>query len=218
MRVESKNLWGSPGGLEVQRKDLWFIDLTNVAKGLNFDRLKYPYAMAQSVSSFEWNMDMDAIRRDSVPHNMPGWDRPPSPIRVTFLYDIGSSIIDLLHRWRHIIRIGRGPLSSEVALVTEDLENDLGVYSFDVPIRLLKGVESTAYSLISETLVDVNSFQVTRSFTIIKAWVQTLSLGDLNQKESGPLEITATLACSDIQPDYTGPDGLATTYGSFYRP
>src|SRR3546814_9436789 len=111
-----KNPWGTQGGEEPQRADLWMIDLGSAVRnlssvlGISIPVLR-PY-YAQSVTMPELVVRPDTFRRDSRPYHMPSTDDPPGPVRVVFLLDArdakSSEIYKVLDAWRSVVRAGRG--------------------------------------------------------------------------------------------------------------
>jgi hypothetical protein len=108
MLVKSRNMWGTPGGLESQRGDLWVLDLeevlrqiqrsstlsTSVLRGLpaNGQTLHY----ARSVSFPEARIADVEVRTGNTPKMYPGFDESVGGVRVDFILDadevaIGSS-------------------------------------------------------------------------------------------------------------------------------
>jgi hypothetical protein len=113
---EQKNVWGSQGGLNPQRADLWFVDFTQVLRGINAqlpntDNTMVVLPLATLVSPFyvttalaplgsrvepyyvasvslpSLGIKAEEIRRDSRPYMMPGFDDPLSEIKVVFILE-----------------------------------------------------------------------------------------------------------------------------------
>ncbi len=124
---KQKNLWGlssdNGAGLEPQRADLWYVDMTEVVNGLNrqniFNQLSLPAVnemepqLAQSVTIPEIRTKAEPIRRDSIPFPMPAWDDPLDAIKLVFLVDTysnanSSKVLALLQAWQALVRAGRG--------------------------------------------------------------------------------------------------------------
>jgi hypothetical protein len=108
------------GGLDPQRTDLWGISMEQASKGLSTMLgqavLDIPTYYAQSLVWPELKIKPDQIRRDSRPYNMPSFDEPLDPVRITFIMDAApnsSRIYWFLDRWRQVVRAGRGAMSNE---------------------------------------------------------------------------------------------------------
>lgn len=164
------NLWGKQQGIEGQRSDLWLVDFRETLEGLHrvavtastadtetsgsvnlqppmdFLLPKLATYYVHSVALPDLRVRSDAVRRDSRPYQMPTWDDPLDPIRMTFLLDCykpgretspyKSEVYCLMDAWRSVVRAGRGSLSSEYAI---RLDNDYRIdYAFNVEVKLLR--------------------------------------------------------------------------------
>lgn len=153
-----RNPWGSQAGLggeEPQRNDLWVVDLSSVVRGvatqLNLNIPAIPSYFAQSVTFPELRVRADQFRRDSRPYNMPSFDDPPDPVRITFILDAAeggesSRIYSLLNKWRSLVRAGRGAMSTETDVrLNQNYRID---FAFNINVRLLKGSRPSIRSTI----------------------------------------------------------------------
>lgn len=156
-----RNPWGAQAGLggeEPQRSDLWVVDLTSVLRGittaLNVTLPPIPAYFAQSVSIPELRVKADSYRRDSRPYNMPTWDEPLDPVKISFILDAAlpgyaSRIYNVLDRWRSLVRAGRGSMSKEAVPV---LNNNYRIdFQFNVTVMLLRGGHAAINSALSQT-------------------------------------------------------------------
>jgi hypothetical protein len=144
-----RNPWGAQAGLggeEPQRSDLWIVDLSSPLRGistqLGVNLPPIPSYFAQSVSIPELRLRPDVVRRDSRPYNMPSWDDPLDPVKITFLLDaaesgVSSRIYSVLDGWRSLVRAGRGAMSKEVTVVLN--ENYRIDFRYNINVMLLKG-------------------------------------------------------------------------------
>jgi hypothetical protein len=168
---EQTNTWGRAAGIEAQRTDLWVVDFREAIAGLRetstvaqdtnteFPNSSFLMSLSdilptatlatyfcKSVSLPELRVRPDVVRRDSRPYNMPSWDDPLDPIRISFLLDCykagtvespyQSDVYNVLDFWRALVRAGRGSMSEEYAI---RLNNDYRVdYAFNVTVRLLR--------------------------------------------------------------------------------
>ncbi len=156
-----RNPWGAQAGLggeEPQRSDLWVVDMTSVLRGittqLSIDLPPIPAYFAQSISIPELRVKADAFRRDSRPYNMPTWDDPLDPVKITFVLDAAlpgyaSRIYNVLDRWRSLVRAGRGSMSKEVMPV---LNNNYRIdFQFNITVMLLRGGQAAINSALSQS-------------------------------------------------------------------
>jgi hypothetical protein len=144
-----RNPWGAQAGLggeEPQRSDLWIVDLSSPLRGistqLNVNLPPIPSYFAQSVSLPELRVRPDVVRRDSRPYNMPSWDDPLDPVKISFILDaaesgVSSRIYSVLDAWRSLVRAGRGKMSKESTVVLN--ENYRIDFQFNITVMLLKG-------------------------------------------------------------------------------
>lgn len=181
--ADQKNLWGATtsGGLEPQRSDLWLVDLTELVNGLNkqgtFEALglaavpKFLPQFVQSVTFPELKMKAEAFRRDSIPFNMPSWDEPMDPVKITFLMDTWpnpnqSMVVSLMQAWQAIVRAGRGDRSSlyaDDALAVPLNANFRYDYTFPIRIAQLRGGFAASGHLSGEQIDQMNQQMVYRS-------------------------------------------------------
>jgi hypothetical protein len=144
-----KNPWGTQraeGGLEPQRADLWIVDIDSavrkIRRVLSLPLPEIQYFYAQSVALPELVVRPDQFRRDSRPYNMPSFDEPLQPVRITFLVDNtddeqSSDIYTVLDAWRTVVRAGRGAMSSErQVFLNENFRID---FAFNIYVMLVKG-------------------------------------------------------------------------------
>lgn len=157
--VNQTNLWGKQAdngeGLEPQRNDLYFVDFTSsvkyVAKAANVQLPDIAPQYVRSITLPELRTKSDAVRRDSVPYNMPSWDDPLDAIKLVFLLDTreendGSSVLKFLDAWLALTRAGRGE-RAQGYLSTGNwlkLNSDFRVdFQFNINIFLLRGAAFT---------------------------------------------------------------------------
>lgn len=142
-----KNIWGSTGGIEPQRSDLWQLNLDEVVESLNdiLSEQFQPIARfyTSSLTLPDQAVTAETVRRDSRPFQMPSWDAPLDPMRVQFFLDATgnlartSNLYRVLEAWRRVVRAGRGAMGSERELtLNDDYRID---YAFNLGLVLLKG-------------------------------------------------------------------------------
>lgn len=152
------NIWGSAGGVDAQRTDLWVVDMQDVVKGLNAAIARnpsfgidlvpdIPYYFAQTVSLPELKVNAGEFGRDSNPYQMPVHDEATGMYRIVFLVDSptdrkNSKIYRLLDTWRMFVRAGRTPFGKENSIplyTTTSGETYSTDHAFNVTIHFLRG-------------------------------------------------------------------------------
>lgn len=157
--INQTNLWGKQAdgglGLEPQRNDLYFVDFSsavrNVAKAANTQLSPILPHYVRSISLPELRTKPDVVRRDSVPFNMPSWDDPLDPIKITFLLDSQqqddrSDVVLFLNAWMALTRAGRGSRFQGYSAPQGQLilNTDYRVdFQFNVNLYLLRGASIT---------------------------------------------------------------------------
>ena len=176
--ADHKNLWGATttAGLEPQRSDLYLVDLTEVVKGLNAQKLFHAFGLpdvpkffpqfVQSITLPELKLKPEPYRRDSVPFNMPSWDDPLDPVKMTFLLDTyenpnQSMVLAVLQAWQAIVRAGRGSRSANYNLgpgIDWVALNSNFRYDYTFPIRVvqLRGSFAVKGTLSDEQVNQMN--------------------------------------------------------------
>jgi len=153
------NLWGrqtdanTSSVLEPQRSDLFLVDLTLAAGGIqSAANVKLNAQLRQfvrSVSLPEVRLKAEVFRRDSVPYNMPNWDDPVEAAKITFVVDTWegtdrSDTADLLDAWVALTRAGRGARYGGFAGLSPQgyftLDSNFSTTCrFDINVSLLRG-------------------------------------------------------------------------------
>ena len=221
MRVNPKNTWGSPGGKDVQRSDLWVLDMRQVIRGLNFD-LNYlsSYTYASSVTMPELSVAADQSRQDSRNYSRPGFDNAPGPVKVVFVHDSNAALgyarmYDLLNQWRNRVRAGRGAVVSGNFAPEIDIDafaNFNVPILFDVTIYMLQGAvppgEITpggvdwanfeSWDVDQRFFTQEPDFDVSTTYVLKNAWLAGFGVSELSYGQSHGVEITANLQCDDI--------------------
>lgn len=163
--TDQTNIWGSQGGVNAQRADLWAIDFKQVIDGINsqiFDgdldtalnALQgnvEPYYISSVVMPCQ-KVKAVEVKRDSRPYMMPSFDDSLTEIRVNFILDTPtnaktSKIYTFLETWRAFVRAGRGPMGNEKSV---SLNNKFLVgFRFPVAIVFLRGNANPTVTLSS---------------------------------------------------------------------
>lgn len=146
-----QNLWGASRGLDAQRVDLWYVDMDAAVKrlqavtGVQLSPI-FPQ-FVQSVALPEIKMRAVAIRRDSIPYQMPSWDEPLDAVKIVFIMDTTGNVNEsavgkLLDTWTTLVRGGRG--SRKTGYFSPNnaptLDNTFSLdFRFDFKVSLLRG-------------------------------------------------------------------------------
>ena len=204
MSITSQNPWGRSASpqFEVQRKDLWAVDLSQAFGGIkqyvtsefsdgfvNSDFLAY---CAQSVTF------PDALTRAKVyngiasPINLPDHDDALGAINITFIVDADaksrnvSAAHAFLEAWRMVVRQGRGGLTggglasgaSERVPALTAANNYRIPFQWNIPVVLYKGLTVNpgfVYSSIANT-----SLPSTNRYTLVDAWLSGYQISELS--------------------------------------
>jgi hypothetical protein len=170
--IKQTNLWGKPAdsglGLEPQRTDLFIVDFTTAQKGIaaaaNQQLSQVLPQFIRAVTMPELKTKADVIRRDSVPYQMPSWDEPLDPVKVTFVLDTNneddkSAVIQFLDAWLALTRAGRGDRFqgyTNTNWLTLD-QNYRVNYAYNFHLFLLRG---TAFSAGNTVNNGVNNSEI----------------------------------------------------------
>lgn len=212
--VPQLNPWGAQagdgGGLDPQRTDLWSIDFSQVVAGLSrqtgVTAPPIPPFFACGLSFPEPKVKPDIFRRDSRPYQMPAFDDPPDPVRISFIVESpalggSSTIYRLLSLWRTVVRAGRGAMSNEISI---PLNSDYRIdYAFNINVFLLKGTKPSVSSSTPDdrgsTRIDVsNDLDYSGTYTLINAWLSSFKLCDVSYRETQVMTIDAQFYVEDI--------------------
>jgi hypothetical protein len=199
--VQQKNPWaaqaGAGGGLDPQRSDLWTVDFKQVSDGLSVVLEQnvpgIPTYFAQSLNFPEPKVRGEMYRRDSRPYNMPGFDEPLDPVRMTFILEspgpgTSSRIYRFLDNWRQVVRAGRGAMSAAGASITLD-ENYRIDYAFNINVFLLAGTANG---------VEDSDLDYSATYTLINAWLGSFKLTDVAHEGTRVMGVEAQLYVEDI--------------------
>lgn len=168
--INQINLWGKQAdagtGFNPQRTDLWMVDFKTAVDGvasatnISIDPIVPQYV--RSITLPELRTKADPIRRDSIPFQMPSWDDPLDPIKITFVMDTHQqddvcNVVQFLDAWLALTRAGRG---SRVLGYSNDrawllLNSEFGIdFRFDVYLSLLRGVQVSNISNLTNQQSD----------------------------------------------------------------
>lgn len=228
MRITATNPWGTSGGLEPQRADLWLVDLSEPSLRMN-QRLSAPTRyFATSIRMPEQVVRGEPFRRDSQPRWMPTWDEPLAAITISFIHDVitidsdaneidpsRSQIYQLLNRWRSAVRAGRGLMYDGAAGlgsatgVPDELDSHYSAdFQFNIDVILLKGVSLTGLSssqtndsasLISQEALDEQmKLQESSIYRLKNAWLSQMALGEMVYDQVRALLINTTFFAEEV--------------------
>jgi hypothetical protein len=233
--------------LEPQRADLWVVDLGQVLNGVtgagiysgignmvcdsgltvrDHVRSISPFGnksttinyYVASVALPEQVIKPEEVVRESRPYNVPGYDGPLGPTRMTFIHDISawnndtvrrSEIWSLLTLWRMLVRAGRGGFSSEVVPLLD--ANFKANYAFPVNIKFLGGLSlkdaqalanNPSASFSAASGMNSNSaLEISAVYTLENCWLSTMQIGEINYEGGAKVvPITATFYADSITP------------------
>lgn len=207
-----KNPWGSQGGPNVQRSDLWQINFQNA-----IDLVKNPVGLipskryqqlisdagfaarlnftAQRVVLPELSLQTTNIIQGTYQYNLPSYQEPLSVTRIDFLYDINadreneaSETYSFLEAWRLLALAGQAKGDGNILALTN--ANSKPAYKADVTIQFLAGSSD----------INVNELVVSSEHTMFDAWVSEVQLNTLSYENGKELAIVvATLQAATIQ-------------------
>jgi hypothetical protein len=179
--INQINLWGKQAdagtGFNPQRIDLWMVDfkmaVDGVSKAANIPIDPILPQYLRSISLPEVRTKAEPIRRDSVPFQMPSWDDPLDAIKITFLMDTHQqddvcNVVQFLDAWLALTRAGRGNrvLGYNMDNVSLLLNNNFSIdFRFDVSLSLLRGVEPTNISNLTNQQSDAFKAQMANANT-----------------------------------------------------
>jgi len=222
--INGKNLWGTSGGREPQRADLWIFDLApllapekavqQIISAKTNSPLQIPATEAKvfctSLDLPELKVNPDVTRRNSRPYNFPGADEPLGAITAKFIVDVGlvastSEIYRLFDAWRAAVRYGRGSMSDEQMPVS--LGPDYRVdYSFDLRVALCKGVKIYDDQVPSYNAMPQEQLEESTVLYLVDTWLSSFKLDSLDMSQGKILTLSATMYADDIQLAVPSPD------------
>lgn len=206
------NLWGRPTlngapGLELQRSDLWVLNLDTAIQGLSrisaysggFDTATLQVA---SVSLPPLSIKADEFRRDSRPVLMPGFDEAVSPVKLTFNLDAAgagkqwhdfysSNLYHFISTWLRVTRSGRNSIS----LSEQDEPGESGNFmdeNYRVPYRynlLLKFGRGSADGALLE---------VSTQYELRSAWPISMQLSEVSYDKSDHVQLVCQFGVSEV--------------------
>ena len=196
------NRWGISGGLEPQRADLFYVDFKTAVAGVNgafanaaFKKLSpVPPQCVKSLTLPELRTKPEAVRRDSIPYQMPSWDDPLDPVKITFMLDSENSpVTALLDAWLALSRAGRGSRTggyvNSNGYITLNAQYSVD-FRFDIGVNLLRGSATGK--------PDLSALVTGSSYTLKNAWLGGYRLTDLSMTESVLVAVDAVFYADDV--------------------
>lgn len=217
--IKQTNLWGKTAdkglGLEPQRTDLFVVDFTTALKGIataaNQQLTQILPQFVRSVTLPELKTRAEPIRRDSVPYQMPSWDEPLEPVKVTFVLDTNneddkSSVIQFLDSWLALTRAGRGDRFqgyTSTGWLTLD-QNYRVNYAYNFHLFLLRGAAFNASSSVNNGVnnaeIDQNVAAANALFRDVKKRQGLVQTGDnIPTPDTSTQQLLALLAQQNTQ-------------------
>lgn len=218
MVVKSRNNWGTAGGIEAQRGDLWILDLETVLADVRrasfSSRLELPqpgdtFQFARQVSFPEARIGEVEVKALNTPKLYPGFDDAVGGVRIDFLVDSAttalsfdggvtltskikrSKIYSLLYGWRILTRVGRLPYGSEdMAVLLPTDPRPLGtIFKKDIKLYFLQGSSD-----------ETGELEVSMAYAMKRCWISSIQLNNVDQSSTQPLTITAVVIPEEIYP------------------
>ncbi len=175
MRSDLTNAWSTANDLEVQRQDLWHIDLAQPAAALNRLLGAQQSATAQSINactaalSFPTQeIEGGTFMSGATPGQMPGRVKSLDVVRLDILLDRRSvrdaHVLAFFVNWRNLARVGREG-SGRWALPLPDASSVI-THAFDIQVRLEGGIDPNG--------APVSKLPIGATYTLVGAWVKGL--------------------------------------------
>ncbi len=217
--VTTKNRWGTRGGLEIQRSDMWvaLFDLRDLNETTPdtianvHDGIMYQFCHSASFS--ESVINPMEVKRFSLPLQLPGYDQAYQGVRFTF--NIGKDaeslgglppVVSVLKQWYNAARAGRGGIDYRYLLTKDGTENVVpessyinlvegqGIPNFtkNIALVLLRGSERSV--LAKNPQAEVNNdlnLQASWVFLLKRAWCGGLQMDELSYDGSNASRIIA---------------------------
>jgi hypothetical protein len=213
VKFKVKNPWGA--SIDVQRSDLWSLELDQVLSLLNnpvgvnlsdeykslmrnFPSSNEALASARKVTLPEDQIAARTVIQGSGILHLPGYDEPISPVRVDFLHEVDSrgvmksKIYSMLYAWLLLSRAGQQKFGAKTDMSLVDARKRV-VFTADVRVQFHagSGPDSNNPPALSR-----NS-----ALTLKRCWISDLQLGDLDYDVGNSLlVVTATLHPAAVVP------------------
>lgn len=193
MSVVLKNPFGSADGVDLQRKDLWSVNISTVSSFLTTANAGFFKEIGLQKEAVISQKLIDTVRlislpprkvatrrilRGSVPVNFPGLVEALEPIRLEVVhqvlgpFDTVSRSYAIFKAWQSLARMGR----SDSLVAKLPAASSKPEFRFDVELALLKGsAEGIADDIVSSSL-DKSS-----RYFLKKCWVCGLQLGQIDR-------------------------------------
>jgi hypothetical protein len=207
IRSNIRNGWGSAGGADAQRADLWQVDLSSVIAGVRraggWCPESIPPYFAASISLPELRVKPEVYRRDSRAYQMPSFDDPLDSVKIMFHLDDAtlatrdqnvvakSMIYRVMDLWRKVVRAGRGALGAEDSIPLN--ANYTIEYAYPIYVYLLRGYGLPPTSFTQTALAQKG--QQTASGSIrASAGDRDLMFRDTNEVSATRTRVTESLS------------------------
>ena len=208
MSVQFKNPWGQAADNQVQRSDLFVLDLASVINGLkdsnnsqvtsshplyyNLPSPDFSWIFATQVTMPTAKKDKVEISYNSVSRTHPTYILPPDGMKVEFRVEnsgdsTASQIEALIVCWRYLIRAGRPtPYGGPNAPLPR--ATFVPKYKFDLPVYSIDG---------QATYNSKDEYPKSHIWTINEAWPINHSVSSFSQ-EQGAVKISVDFVCTSI--------------------
>ena len=196
------NPWGRSGtGLDIQRQDLWMLDISPLTSAINDVRGSTPYSKYANLYAYSSSETMlwikscelpaqgvseEKFRVDTVIKNYPGKDLVGGDVRLTLYVDTssagGSKTIATILAWESLRSTGNYDKDGTIARLAT--ATDKPKYIFDLKLSHLKGYEGAS------------NFTVSQEWTLSKCWLESWQLSDYKMSSRGEYQTcNVTLQC-----------------------
>lgn len=194
MITTAVNIWGQQADVDIQRTDLWRLNLRTAISaldqlpseayavlGLTKQRLPTPEDAsfyATRVSLPVQKIEERHLIQSGSWRYVPGYAAALDTARVDFIHDaheVPSAIYTLLSAWRQLVRVGRTDRGGLVTLPLLTAESR-PTFRFDIDVQLAQGDPNLAENFVYGT-----------KYTLAKCWPSTIQQGSLDRSANAQI-------------------------------
>jgi hypothetical protein len=201
--IALKNPWGQQNGSDIQRADLWQLDVKSVLDYLqslsqdtfsdsNLDQANLPTVDELTVYAADAAFPVQRIKpisviQNSIPRNFPGYFEALDSIRVDFIHPDDEKLYTFLNMWRALARVGIvGNSGEEVSMMPS--ATYVPQFKFDILVRFITG-SVAGVAMYGQT------------FTLNGCWLRGYQPAVVDRSSAGQVyKITAQLQADEIMP------------------
>jgi hypothetical protein len=209
MLFEAKNPWGVVEGFDVQRTDLWRLNLSSavtyfsslsdsVFAAVGLRKQELPSAETAAFHAIRCSLPVQKISQrkvieNTVPRAMPAYVEALDTVKVDFIHDTNSgrsTIFTLLQIWRALTRMGRVGISESNLLFSSAKSRPQ--FRFDIKVELLNGSTSDEDS--------GTGFAQGASYYLFRCWPIIVQQGTIDKGRGAQVHvISAQFQAEEIQ-------------------